>query len=77
VQSTVPLTLSQGGCDLNFTSLERTLTLDKLSDKLQAAMATVVNEIDRQGLALARLARSTCLGTPGTAPNTQALALQR
>jgi hypothetical protein len=76
VQSTVPLTLSQGGCDLNFTSLERTLSLDKLSDKLQAAMATVINEIDRQGLSLARLATFNQLGTPGTAPNTSALALQ-
>jgi hypothetical protein len=76
VQTTVPLTLSQGGCDLNFTSVERTLTLDKLSDKLSAAMAAVVNEIDRQGLQLARQATFNQLGTPGTAPNTAALALQ-
>ena len=25
VETTVPLTLSQGGCDINFTSLEKTL----------------------------------------------------
>jgi hypothetical protein len=75
VENTVPLTLSQGGCDLNFTSLERTLSLQKLEDKLQAALATVANEIDRQGLAMARLNTFNCLGTPGTLPNTQALAL--
>lgn len=75
VETTVPLTLSQGGCDLNFTSLERTLSLQKLEDKLQAALATVSNEIDRQGLQLARQATYNTLGTPGTLPNTQALAL--
>lgn len=75
VETTTPLTLSQGGCDLNFTSLERTLSLQKLEDKLQAALATVANEIDRQGLQLARQAAFNCLGTPGTLPNTQALAL--
>lgn len=75
VETTIPLTLSQGGCDLNFTSPERTLSLQKLEDKLQAALATVANEIDRQGLQLARQATYNCLGTPGTLPNTQALAL--
>lgn len=75
VETTVPLTLSQGGCDLNFTSLERTLSLQKLEDKLQAALATVANEIDRQGLQMARQSVFNCLGTPGTLPNTQALAL--
>lgn len=75
VETTVPLTLSQGGCDLNFTSLERTLSLQKLEDKLQAALATVANEIDRQGLQLARLNTFNTIGTPGTLPTTQALAL--
>jgi hypothetical protein len=54
VESTVPLTLSQGGTDLNFTGLERTLSVQQLESKLQAAMATVANEVDRQGLQLAR-----------------------
>lgn len=75
VENTVPIVLSQGGTDLNFTSFERTLSLTKLESKLQAAMAAVANEIDRQGLDLARTATGNCLGTPGTAPNTQALAL--
>ena len=75
VETTVPLTLQQGGCDLNFTSLERTLSLQKLEDKIQAALATVANEIDRQGMQMARLNTYNCIGTPGTLPNTQALAL--
>ena len=75
VETTVPIVLSQGGTDLNFTSYERTLSLTKLESKLQAAMATVANEIDRQGLDLARLATYNCIGTPGTAPATQAAAL--
>lgn len=74
-ETTVPLTLSQGGCDLNFTSIERTLSLQQLEDKLQAALATVANEVDRQGLQLAHYATFNTLGTPGTLPTTQALAI--
>lgn len=73
-ETTVPLTLSQGGCDLSFTSAERTLSLTKLEDKLQAAMAPVANEIDRQGLALAHYSTYNAIGTAGTYPTTQALA---
>ena len=47
-ESTVPLTLTQGGCDLNFTSIERTLSLTKLERKLEAALASIAIEIDRQ-----------------------------
>ena len=75
VETTVPLTLSQGGVDLNFTSFERTLSLTKLNEKINAAIAPVVNEIDRQGLELARLTAFNTIGTPGTLPTTQALAL--
>lgn len=53
VQTTVPLTLAQGGTDLNFTSLERTLSVAQMEPFLMAAMATVANEVDRSGLALA------------------------
>lgn len=76
VESTIPLTLSQGGCDLQFTGAERTLSLSKLEDKIQAAMATVANEIDRRGLEMARYTSPNVIGTPGTAPNTQLLAMQ-
>jgi predicted transcriptional regulator len=75
VESTVPLTLSQGGTDLNFTSNERTLSLTKLESKLQAAMATVANEIDRQGLLMAHDSVFNALNSAYTAPNTQALAI--
>jgi hypothetical protein len=75
VETTIPLTLQQGGCDLNFTGAERTLSIQQMEKKIQAAMATVANEIDRQGLNLARTATFNCIGTPGTAPTTQALAL--
>lgn len=75
VETTVPLTLSQGGTDLNFTTIERTLSLTKLEDKLQAAMATVANEIDRQGLQLAHYNTFNALNSAGTLPTTQALAI--
>lgn len=75
VETTVPLTLSQGGCDLNFTSNERTLSLTKLEDKLQAAVAAVANEIDRQGLTLAHYSTYNAVGTIGALPTTQANAL--
>ena len=75
VETTVPLTLSQGGCDLNFSSLERTLSLTKLEDKLMAAMAPVANEIDRQGLQLAHFNTFNTLNTTGALPTTQALSL--
>jgi len=75
VESTIPLTLQQGGCDLQFTSAERTLSLTRLEDKIAAAIATVTNEIDRQGLALAHYASPNALNPTGAAPNTQALAI--
>lgn len=75
VETTVPLTLSQGGCDLNFTSFERTLSLTKLEDKLMAAVAPVANEIDRQGLSLAHFSTFNALNAAGALPTTQALAV--
>jgi len=52
--TTVPLTLSQGGTDLQFTSFERTLQISDMNvqKSLSAAVATVANEIDRQGMQL-------------------------
>jgi hypothetical protein len=75
VEGTVPLTLSQGGGDMNFTGSERTVSVQQMEQKLQAMMATVANEVDRQGLQLAHFASPNVLGTPGSLPNTQALAL--
>jgi hypothetical protein len=74
-ESTVSLTVNQGGCDLSFTSLERTLSLTKLEDKIEAAIAPVANEIDRQGLQLARYSTFNALNTTGALPTSQALAL--
>ncbi len=75
VETTVPLVLSQGGCDINFTGLERTISLTRLEDKIQAAMAPVANEIDRQGCALAHYSTFNALNTTGALPTSQALAL--
>lgn len=75
VQNTIPLTLSQGGCDLGFSSAERTLSVQKLEDIVGAAVATVANEIDRQGLELAHTSVFNAVGTIGTLPTTQANAL--
>ena len=74
-ETTIPLVVTQGGTDLSFTANERTLSLVKLEDKLQAAMASVVNEIDRQGLEVARYATFNALNPTYAAPNTQALAI--
>jgi P22 coat protein - gene protein 5 len=74
-ETTVPLTLSQGGCDLGFTGLERAVSVQQLEQKIMAAVATVANEIDRQGLDLAHFAAFNTLGTIGTVPATQAAAI--
>jgi len=78
VETTVPLTLSQGGGELNFTSFERTVMFPSRSveNKISSLAATVVNEIDRQGLALAHTATFNTVNPAGALPNTQALALQ-
>lgn len=76
IESTLPLTLSQGGCDLQFTSAERTLSLTKLEDKIAAAIAPVANEIDRQGLQLAHFATFNTMNPTGALPTSQALAIQ-
>lgn len=78
VESTVPLTLSQGGTDLNFTAFERTVSFTNRSvqNKIDAAVATVCNEIDRQGLTLAHYSTFNTLNGAGALPTTQTLALQ-
>ena len=74
-ETSIPLTLSQGGTDLGFTSLEHTVSVQQFEQKMQAAVAAVVNEIDRQGLDLARRTVGNLVGTVGTPPSTQATAL--
>jgi hypothetical protein len=75
VETTIPLTLQQGGCDLIFTSNELTTGLLAMQQKIEAAMASVITEIDRQGCDLMRTASFNIIGAPGTPPNTQALAV--
>jgi hypothetical protein len=76
VENTVPLTLNQGGCDLQFTSAEQTLSLTRLEDKIAAAIAPVANEIDRQGLTLAHYSTFNALNPTGALPTTQLTAIQ-
>ena len=71
VETTIPLTLSQGGTDLNFTSVEQTISLTKLEDKIAAAVAPIANEIDRQGLQLAHYNTFNALNASGALPTTQ------
>jgi len=75
-ETTVPLTLSQGGVDLSFLSIERTLSLQQKEKKLAAAVATVANEIDRQGLQMAYLATANLSNAAGTLPTTALAATQ-
>lgn len=74
VETSTPLTINQGGTDLFFNSLERTVSVQQFEQKMQAAVAAVVNEIDRQGLDLARRTVANAVGTVGTPPATQAAA---
>jgi hypothetical protein len=80
VETTVPLTLNQGGTDMSFLSIERTLSLQSMEQKLQAAMATVANEIDRQGLQAAYYATfnatNIASGAGGATPATTIAATQ-
>ena len=75
-ETTVPLTLSQFGCDIAFNNFEGTVSLVRLQDKIMAAMEPVVNEIDRQVLALAHYSTFNALNTTGALPTTAALAIQ-
>jgi hypothetical protein len=78
----VSLTLNQGGCDFSFTGVERTLSISNpnIQKTIQAAMATVVNEIDRQGLALVQQTVGNLVSVntttfPQPSSQTEALAL--
>jgi hypothetical protein len=75
-ETTVPLTVNQGGVDLNFTGFERTLSVQQFEQKMMAGVATIANEIDRQGLDLARTATFNTLNPTGALPATQLAATQ-
>lgn len=73
VETSVPLTLSQGGADINFNLFERTLQITdrRIQKKINAAAATIINEIDRVGLLLAKTAVYNTLNPTGALPTTQ------
>jgi len=75
-ESTVALTLSQGGTDMSFLSIERTLSLQSMEQKLQAAMATIANEIDRQGLHTAWQNTFNLVNDTGALPTSTISAVQ-
>jgi P22 coat protein - gene protein 5 len=74
--TTIPLTVSQGGTEILFNSLERTLSVRNFEKIMMAAATTVTNEIDRQGLALAHFAAHNVINPTGALPTTAALAIQ-
>jgi len=74
-EPTVSLTVNQGGCDMSYTSLERTTSIVGFEKLMMAYMAPVVNEIDRQGLALAHYSTFNTLNTAGALPTTAANAI--
>jgi len=76
-ETTIPLTLSQGGSDLSFTTNERTtgLSMQSLEEKIAAAMVPIASEIERQGLQMAAYATYNMLNPTYAVPNTQDLAV--
>ena len=76
VETTVPLTVSQGGTDLNFNTVERSLYLQQVEKKIEAAAAAVINEIDRQGMQMAHDNVFNLTNAAGVIPATQLAATQ-
>jgi len=74
-EPTIPITLAQAGVDIQFTSAELTHSLTQLQPKLTAAMATIANQIDLDGLTNAKNTVGNCVGTAGTPPSTAAAVL--
>lgn len=66
------LTLTtQRHVDVSFTTQELTMQLQDFSDRvLRPAIAQLANEVDQDGLAMAKIRTSNLVGTPGTIPNT-------
>ncbi len=77
VETSVTLTVdNQVGVDLNFTSEELTMDIDKFAErKLKPAIAEIANKIDLDGLdEYKNIAQQ--VGTPGTTPATALIILQ-
>lgn len=68
VESFVPVTLTQKGADMAFSTKDLTLAIAQFSDRfLKPAIAQVANTIDYDGMALADSVWQS-VGTPGTTP---------
>lgn len=76
VENTVPLTVSQGGTDLSFNTVERSLYLQQAEKKIEAAAAAVINQIDYQGLSVAHSSFFNLNNDTGAVPATQLAATQ-
>lgn len=68
-ESSVSITLAQGGADCNVTSKELTLDIAEFGDRiLKPRMVTIANQIDKDGLAQYANVYNQ-VGTAGTSPN--------
>lgn len=68
VETSVPLTLVQAGCDLSFSTTDLTLSIDDFSSRfIQPAIASIANKVELQGMLLYRQI-SNIVGTAGTQP---------
>lgn len=78
VETFRPLTLTtQFGVDMTFSTADMTLSIDDFSDRfIQPAMAKVANQVDFDGLTMAKNNTFNLTGTPGTVPNTLLTYLQ-
>lgn len=69
VESSVPVTLSQAGCDIAFSTKDMTLAIAMFSQRfIEPMLASVANSIDNAGLAQYKNVYQA-VGTPGTTPN--------
>src|SRR5690349_21051640 len=68
VESTTPLTLSQAGCDISFSTKDLTLSIDDFRKRfIMPAMSTVAGKIEPAGMQQYKNVWNV-VGTPGTLP---------
>lgn len=68
IETTVPLTLQQAGCDLSFSTKDLTLSIDDFSKRfIVPAIATVANKVEVAGMQQYKNIYNA-VGTPGTPP---------
>jgi hypothetical protein len=73
VESTIPLTLSQAGCDISFSTKDMTLSIDDFRERfLVSAMSTVAGKIELAGMQQYQNVYNV-VGTPGVLPTASTL----